>query len=85
MRSVALSEAKDNLSQYVAAAAAGEEITITRHGRPAAKLVPVEAGWNETRSREAWERLKAVREAMHARGVRVTKEEWIAWKNEGRP
>lgn len=34
-------EAKTRLSQLVAAAQAGEEVLITRHGKPVAQLVPV--------------------------------------------
>ncbi len=36
-------EAKNNLSALIDRAAAGEEVTITRHGRPVVRLVPVEA------------------------------------------
>ena len=41
MRTVALYEAKTRLSALLDAVAAGEEITITRNGHPAALLVPV--------------------------------------------
>ena len=34
-------QARDNLSRLVAAAEAGEEVTITRRGKPAVRLVPV--------------------------------------------
>ncbi len=39
--SVGTLEARNNLSQLVDRAAQGETITITRHGVPVAKLVPV--------------------------------------------
>ncbi len=42
MDSINLSEAKARLSDLVARAEAGEEVTILRHGRAVAKLVPVE-------------------------------------------
>lgn len=35
-------EAKNNLSALVDRALAGEEVTITRHGRPVVRLVPAE-------------------------------------------
>lgn len=38
--SVGLFEAKTHLSDLVARAEAGEVITITKHGRPVARLVP---------------------------------------------
>ena len=36
-------EAKTQLSKLIAAAEAGEEVIIARHGKPVARLVPVEA------------------------------------------
>lgn len=38
---VSLYDAKTNLSALVDRAAAGEEILITKHGRPRARLVPL--------------------------------------------
>ena len=35
-------EAKNNLSALVDRALAGEDVTITRHGRPVVRLVPAE-------------------------------------------
>jgi prevent-host-death family protein len=42
MKSVSLAEAKARLSTLVNEAEAGETVYITRHGKPAARLVPVE-------------------------------------------
>ena len=42
MKTVQLREAKATLSALVDAAEHGEATTITRHGKPAAVLVPVE-------------------------------------------
>lgn len=39
--SVNIYEAKTHLSKLVARAEAGEEITLTRHGRPVARLAPL--------------------------------------------
>ena len=39
MRQVPLATVKDKLSEYAAAAAAGDEIVVTRHGRPYVRLV----------------------------------------------
>ncbi len=36
-------EAKNNLSALIDRAVAGEAVTITRHGKPVVRLVPVEA------------------------------------------
>lgn len=44
MNTVQLREAKAILSALVDAAERGEPTTITRHGNPAAMIVPIEAG-----------------------------------------
>ena len=41
MTSVSVFEAKSQFSALLARAEAGEEIIISRHGRPAARLVPM--------------------------------------------
>ena len=43
MQSVGLFDAKTHLSEYVARAEAGEEVIITRHNKPVAKIVPLNA------------------------------------------
>lgn len=43
MQAVGLFEAKTHLSEYVARAEAGEEVIITRHNKPVAKIVPLNA------------------------------------------
>lgn len=85
MRHVPVATFKDKVSEYIAAAEAGDEIIITRHGKAAAKLVPVEdEEAARARARAAAERLKAMRDKMRAEGRTATIEEMIAWKNEGR-
>jgi prevent-host-death family protein len=43
MRHVGAFEAKTHLAALLDAVSAGEQITITRHGRPVARLVPTGA------------------------------------------
>jgi prevent-host-death family protein len=43
MESVGSFEAKTHLPQLLERVAKGEEFTITRHGKPVARLVPAEA------------------------------------------
>ncbi|RCW70454.1 type II toxin-antitoxin system Phd/YefM family antitoxin [Pseudorhodoferax soli] len=43
MAAIGLFEAKTHLSEYVARAEAGEEVIITRHNKPVAKIVPLAA------------------------------------------
>jgi prevent-host-death family protein len=56
-------EAKTHLPALLERVARGEEFTITKHGRPIARLVPVERTGPDRR-REAIERLKLFREGQ---------------------
>ncbi len=58
MKMVSVAEAKAQLSALLDAAEAGEHITITRHGRPVAKLEPV------LQPKQPWESLAALRAQM---------------------
>jgi prevent-host-death family protein len=42
MESIGLFEAKTHLSELVARAERGEEVIITRHNRPVARIVPMQ-------------------------------------------
>ncbi|MDX8405186.1 MAG: type II toxin-antitoxin system prevent-host-death family antitoxin [Mariprofundus sp.] len=53
---VAVRELKDHLSEYLSRAAAGEELVITSHGKPTARLLPLATDGNET---AAIDRLRA--------------------------
>ena len=48
-----VSEAKAQFSQLLERVAAGEEITITRNGRPAARLVPALLAYSDENRMEA--------------------------------
>jgi prevent-host-death family protein len=56
-------EAKTRLPALLERVARGEKFTITKHGRPIARLVPVERTGPDRR-REAIERLKLFREGQ---------------------
>jgi prevent-host-death family protein len=43
MASYSIAKAKDNLSKLIDEALAGEEVTITRHGKPVVELRPARA------------------------------------------
>jgi len=68
MKSVAVFEAKNRFSELVSAVEHGEEITITRHGNPVARLVSFTAlGQAPAGQRErvlgALQRLRTLRQA----------------------
>jgi prevent-host-death family protein len=84
MRHVPVATFKDKVSEFIAAAELGDEIVITRHGKAAAKLVPItDQDVIEERGRKAWDGLAALRDELRAQGNTVTTDEIIAWKNEG--
>ncbi len=81
-----LFEAKTHLSELVARVEAGDEIVITRHNKPVAKLVPIGEVSPELYRRRlaAAEALQAVGRQIAKRGGPVTIEEILAWRDEGR-
>ena len=85
MRHVPIAAFKDKVSEYVAAAEAGDEIVITRHGKIAARLLPaIDRAASEARARLALDTLARIRAEARAKGMTATMDEMIGWKNEGR-
>lgn len=84
-RHVPISAFKDRTCELVAAAEGGEDIVITRHGKPAARLIAERPANDERRikARQALARLAEIRAEQKALGMSATIEEMIAWKNEG--
>lgn len=64
MASVGAFEAKTHLSDLLDRVARGEKITITRHGVPAALLVPVEEKEAKLTHREIVEGMRALRKRV---------------------
>ncbi len=86
MESIGLFEAKTHLSELTARAERGEEVIITRHNKPVAKLVPINEVSPElvARRRQALSELQAIGREMIARGGPITTEEILQWRDEGR-
>lgn len=83
MRAFAIADAKNHFSEIVAAAEAGEEIVITRHGKPAVRLLPVE-GDRKVRQNAVINKMIELGEAHRKKYGPTSAEEIITWKNEGR-
>lgn len=64
MASVGAFEAKTHLSELLDRVARGEKIVITRHGIPAAVLVPVEEAPRKRSHREIVDGMKALRKRV---------------------
>lgn len=85
MREVALYDAKNGLSALIQEIAeTGEEILITRHGKPAARLAPVTRVPTPDERREALQRLRALRDRLAAEGRGVEPISWEELKAEAR-
>ncbi len=81
--SVGAYDAKTRLSELLDRVERGEQIVITRHGKPVARLVP-EGGHNVADALAAVAELTRHRKELAARGVRVTQAEIRAMRDEGR-
>jgi prevent-host-death family protein len=64
-------EAKTRFSQLLERVAGGEEITITRHGNPVARLVPVLQAHSIESRREAILRMRELASRNQLDGLRV--------------
>lgn len=83
MDEVGTFDAKNRLSELLDKVERGEEVVITRRGRPVAKLVPMVGDSDrERQSREAANRLRE-----HARkfGGKFNWDEWKKLRDAGRP
>jgi prevent-host-death family protein len=64
MGEIGVFEARNSLSALIDRAEKGEEITITRNGKPVAKLVAARPVRDVAQAKNALERLRRRREAM---------------------
>ncbi len=71
MASVGAFEAKTHLSELLDRVARGERITITRHGIPAAILVPVEEQERKLTHQEIVEGMRELRNRVKNDGMSV--------------
>ncbi|MGQ0530836.1 MAG: type II toxin-antitoxin system Phd/YefM family antitoxin [Panacagrimonas sp.] len=82
MTEVGTLEAKNRLSNLLDQVLQGEEVVITRHGRPVAKLVPMQpVDARALQARETIQRLKELRDSIKPKGKPIP---WEELKNAGR-
>jgi len=70
-KTVGAYEAKTHFSELLVRAAAGEEITITKHGHPVAKLVPIQPGKSVESRRAAIEKWKERWKGLSLGGLKI--------------
>jgi prevent-host-death family protein len=83
MREIGAFEAKNKFGQLLDWVESGEEITITRHGKEVARLVPVKLGFNRAEAHAAVHRIRA-----RAEQLKLGPFDWSGWRalrDEGRP
>jgi prevent-host-death family protein len=61
---MSIAEAKSQFSAVVNRAMAGEETTITRHGKAVAKVVPIRPAYDPVQARQAFEELIKLRKGV---------------------
>jgi prevent-host-death family protein len=83
VREIGAFEAKNKFGQLLDWVASGEEVTITRHGKEVARLVPAKPGFNRDEARAAVRRIRERAEQLKLGSFDWT--EWKAFRNEGRP
>jgi prevent-host-death family protein len=82
MRSVSAFEAKNKLGQLLELVEQGEEVTITRHGKEVAQLVPAQRVGNREVARAAVQRIRERAEQL--KFGRFDWSEWKSYRDEGR-
>lgn len=80
MREIGAFEAKSKLGTLLDWVANGEEVLITRRGKPVARLVPAETGFDHAKARRAAEGIRARSVGVTLGGIKI--KDLI---NEGRP
>jgi prevent-host-death family protein len=75
-------DAKNKFSELLAKAERGEEIVITRRGRPVARLVPLEARHDIGQARAAMQRIRTLAQEMKL--GRFDWQEWKGYRDQGR-
>jgi prevent-host-death family protein len=83
MHEVSAFDAKNKLSQLLDLVEQGEEITITRYGRPVARLVPPASRVDRNEARAALRRIRQRAERLQSGPFDW--DEWKALRDTGRP
>lgn len=82
MHEIGAFEAKNTLGALLDRVQDGEEIVITRHGKPVARLIPETGTKNLDAARAAAARIRA--RASAQAGAPISQDEWKALREEGR-
>jgi prevent-host-death family protein len=81
-------EAKNTFSTLLYRVESGEEIVITRHGKPVARLVPNASRIDQAQVQAAFDRIREHARELHRSGASESDFDWETVKklrDEGRP
>jgi len=79
-------DARSRFSELIERAERGEEIVVTKHGQPVARIVPVaKPGRTPEEAAEIVEAARRLRDSIRAECGTTTHEEIRAWIDEDRP
>jgi prevent-host-death family protein len=84
VRTVGAFEAKNHLSELLDLVETGQEVMITRRGKPVARLVSSASSAGEGKSSKALARVRALRSRLAAEGIKFSAEEIRSFRDEGR-
>jgi prevent-host-death family protein len=84
MKHVGIFEAKTHLSSLLDEVEKGGEVTITRHGKPVARLVPAEVAPSPEVIAKRRKAIADLRAMARKRGITVSHEEIKSWIEDGR-
>jgi prevent-host-death family protein len=82
MTEVGAFEAKNKLSELLDRAERGEEVVITRRGRPVAKLIGINSPRDVEKAREAGRQIRELAKEMNLGPFNW--EEWKAYRDHGK-
>lgn len=82
---ISVSEAKAQLTELVRRAEAGETVVLTRHGREAVRLIPVQRAVGRAERRESMERIRRSGAAKALTGPAAARSQDFLYDDDGLP
>ena len=82
---MSVSEAKGQLTELVRRAEAGDEVVLTRHGKPTVRLVPVQLQPNADARRSVIAAMQAAAEDKRIAGNAAARSQDFLYDDEGLP
>jgi len=82
---ISVTDAKGQLTDLVRRAEAGDEVVLTRHGQPAARLVAIKATGDSAARRRIMETLRRQASQKAAAGVSAARSQDFLYNDDGLP